>query len=181
MTRMRMLLGGLLLCAAACAGCGYATNELLREDIQTVYIEFFDNTTFRRGLEVPLTQAVVAEVTQTTPLLLAPKDEAESILSGELVEVDETSSVKSETDRVLLRRVAVKVRFSWRDRLTGVEIVPPQTVTESVRATPTATDTGSRWARDTATDLRVQREVTSYDLVFREVARRVVERMQKPW
>jgi len=165
------------LALAVCTGCGYTTSNLLRDDIDTVYVAFFDNTTFRRGLEVPLTRAVVNEMKLRTHLLFAPRDEADSLLTGELIEVEERSVVKNEDDRVLRRRVAVKVRFRWTDLLTGEDIVPEQVITESARIVPLleGLPTGGDF------DVAVQRDATPFDLVFQEAAQRIVERMEKGW
>jgi len=178
MSRLR----GIIICTlaafiAACNGCGYATNNLLRDDIQSVYVSFFDNSTFRRGLEVPLTRAVVNEIKLRTPLLIAPREQADSELTGELVDVSERSAVKDEDDRVLLRRVTVRVKFQWRDRLTGQAIVPEQVVVESTRVVPALTS----GAASGKFDVTVQREATPYDAVFQEAAERVVEKMEKAW
>ncbi len=154
---------GAVLALAALAGCfGYRAESLFRPDIRTVYVEAFDNGTFRRGLEVPLTRAVADEIRLRTPLVLAPREEADSVLSGELVEFSESTQVKTEDDRILLNRVTAEVRFRWRDRLTGRDIVPEQTVQESVRIAESL-------------------EETLFGLVFEETAQRIVERMQEPW
>ncbi len=142
--------------------CGYTSQGLFREDIRTVYVEVFDNDTFRRGLEVELTKAVVDEIKLRTPLLLAPRDRADSILSGRLVEFNESTRVKSADDEVLVARMTAKVRFRWRDRLTGVDIVPERTVEESVQIAESL-------------------EKTLSELAFRETAQRIVEEMQQPW
>ncbi len=67
-----------------------------------------------------------------------------------------------QADEVLINRVTATVRFRWQDRLTGQDIVPQQTVTESVRIAESLED-------------------TLFDLLFQETAQRVVERMQQPW
>ncbi|KPK65031.1 MAG: hypothetical protein AMK73_04180 [Planctomycetes bacterium SM23_32] len=155
----------IVLCLTVCclAGClGYAPEPLFRSDIKTIYVEAFDNRTFRRGLEVALTRAIADEIRLRTPFAFAPKERADSILSGELLDFEESSYVKSEDDRVLLNRVTARVRFRWRDRLTGRDIVPEQTVEESARIAETLED-------------------SLFDLVFQETAQRVVERMQKSW
>jgi hypothetical protein len=153
----------LLIAVALCTGCpGYSTRTVFRRDIRTIYVEVFDNRTFRRGLEVPLTRAIVAEIKLRTPLAFAPRDEADSILSGELEEFRESSLVKTETDRVLLDRVTAVVRFRWHDRLTQTDIVPPRVVRESARIVEMLED-------------------SLFDRVFEEVAERVVEEMQEPW
>ncbi|MHC4480458.1 MAG: LPS assembly lipoprotein LptE [Planctomycetota bacterium] len=151
-----------LVAAALLGGCwGYRHRNLFRGDIRTIYIAGFDNRTFRRGLEVPLTRAVTDEIELRTPFLPAPRNQADSILSGELVEFLESSQVKSEDDEVLLDRVTAIVRFRWRDRLTGTDIAEG-TVRESVRISEALED-------------------SLFDQVFREVAQRIVERMQEPW
>lgn len=152
-----------LLLVAVCAGCfGYRAQRLFRPDIRTVYVEFFDNRTFRRGLEVALTKAVVDEIKLRTPLVLAPREDADSILSGELLEFEERTGIKSADDVILKTWVAAVVRFRWRDRLTGTDIVPPRTIREPARIAEALED-------------------SLFDLVFQEAAQRIVEEMQEPW
>ena len=152
----------LALSCALLAGCNYSTHTLLREDIQTINVTVFDNTTWRRGLEVELTRAVVNEVKLRTRLRLAPPQEAESTLEGELLSYSENSVVKDEDDEVLLKRATVKVRFRWVDNLTGRDIVPWQTVSESKL-------------------VALSRSDPLADTVFREAAQRVVEKMEREW
>ncbi len=101
----------LLVTAALLSGCGYATNNVFRSDIKTVYVEFFENETFRRELEVELTKAVVEEIKLRTSFKFAPKDRADSILSGEITDFSERAHVKSEDDEILLTGATVEVRF----------------------------------------------------------------------
>ncbi len=155
----------LLVCAVALtSSCwwGYAPERLFAEDVRTVYVEFFDNATFRRELEVDLTRAVVAQLKLRTPLAFAPREDADSVLSGELLEFTERTKVKTETDRVLKTQVTAKVRFRWTDRRTGTDLVAQQTVSESVRIVEAL-------------------EGSVSDLVLREVAESVVEAMEEPW
>jgi len=177
--RKRLLAG--LVFVFLLTGClGYRAQSLFREDIETVYVEGFDNVTFRRGLEVPLTRAVQDELRLRTPLLFAPRDEADSVLSGELVAADEQSQVKSKRGRILLQRVRVKVRFQWKDSLTGADIVPEQTVTESVRLPTGVAETGVGLdGKPVPADLIPQE--APFEPAFRELARLIVERMQRNW
>jgi hypothetical protein len=125
-------------------------------------VEAFDNLTFRRGLEVSLTRAIEEEIKLRTPLLLAPREEADSVLSGALIAFDESTQVKSETDIVLVNRVTARVRYRWRDRLAGTDIVPQRETSESVR-------------------LAGEFVETLHDAVFRELAQRIVQQMEEPW
>jgi hypothetical protein len=160
-THLRLTLT-LTLLTLLCGCAGYAPANLHRGDIRSVYVEAFDNETFRRGLEVPLSRAVASEIKLRTSLALAPRDEADSVLSGELVDFVQRTRIKSDKDNVLLQRVQAVVRFRWVDRLTGRDIVPPQTVRESARV-PVA----------------LGESLT--DRVFAETARRIVERMEQNW
>jgi hypothetical protein len=155
-----MLAIAVLLAGALPAGCGYASKGLFRSDIRTVYVEFFDNRTFRRGLEVGLTKAIVDEIKLRTPLTLASRDAADSVLGGELVQFEERTRVKDEDDAVLTETVTTTVRFHWRDSLTGAEIVPAQEVSDQ-----TLVASGD----------------PLHDLALRNIAQRVVERMEEDW
>ena len=159
----RCVVIAVLAAASVVGGCrGYSPDSLFRPDIRTVHIRVFDNKTFWRGYEVGLTRAVENEIKMRTPLILGNAGRADSVLSGELVSLDLDTQVKSEDDDILISRVSAVVRFQWVDRLTGADIVAPQTVSESVRVA---------WVTD-------ENAATS---LFQEVAQRVVELMQEPW
>lgn len=162
----------LSLLALAAAGCGWYSYSLYRGDIRTVYVEFLGNDTYRRRLEVPLTRYVVGEIKLRTPFLFAPRNEADSVLSGTIVGADVQTPVKDEEDRILLQRATVRVRFRWRDRLTGRDIVPERTVTESARA-PLMLEEGI--FEDSPEQTAI------FDLALREAARRIVENMEQSW
>jgi hypothetical protein len=175
-----------LLCAVAIVlgaefaiGCGYHAQTLFRDDIRTVYVEAFDNMTYRRGLEVLLSRAVLEELRLRTPLVFAPRDEADSVLSGALLEAGESTRVETETGMVVLQDVSVRARFSWQDRLSGAAIVPPQEVRASVREVPAAIDSGEDAGAVVAADqVRVE---ASFEAALRRLAERLVERMEANW
>jgi len=158
-------LAALLVCVAVSVGlcgCKYSTGNLLRDDIRTVYIPVFKNDTFFRGLEVELTRAVVNEIKLHTRMRIAPRDEADSVIEGELVEFEQRSVIRNEDDEIVLKRLAARVRFRWVDNLTLQDIVPSRTVseTETVAA---------------ATAGQVEGDL------FRELAKAIVENMAREW
>lgn len=155
--------GGLIVLIATClaaGGCGYSTGSVYETGVRSVYVEFFDNRTFRRGLEVDLTEAIVSQIKMRTPLIIAPRSEADSILSGELLDFEEKTLIEDKDDRLLLEDVTATVRFRWYDRLTKADIVPPGTVAERARV---------------SLDERLT------DLPLRELAERIVDQMQENW
>ena len=160
--RKRLLPAAVVLLCAAGLQCGYSTRSLMREDMRTVYVEVFDNQTFRRGLEKDLTVAVLEEVKRNSGLLVAARRNADSVLRGSLLEVEESVSVRTVEDEFLVKRVSVTVEFRWTDRRTGRDIVPPRSVTATAREVGRLGDPPFEW-------------------VFGDVAKRIVEAMREKW
>ena len=105
---------------------------------------------------------VVQELMLHTHLHIAPKEAADSTLLGTLEGFEEEVVTKSVAGNVLLKRARATVRFRWRDNLALRDILAPQTIVETetvavARADPLATS------------------------VFREVAQRIVEKMERDW
>lgn len=164
-----LLLG---LAALALAGCGYGTHSLYRDDIKTIYVQFFDNDTYRRQLETSLTSDIVDEIKLRTPLVFAPRAEADSVLSGTIVSADVSTVIREKQDKVILQHAKVQVRFRWRDRLTGRDIVAEQIVSEMARV-PVMSPNG---VFEDAPD-----QTAIFDLALKEAARRVVDNMEQSW
>ena len=152
-----------LLCLATClpaVGCGYSAASLYPAGIRTVHVQFMDNRTFRRGLEVDLTRAVADEIKLRTPLIFGSRDSADSILKGELVDYEEKVVVHDGSGDELRRGVRLRVRFHWIDARTGADLVPPAEVSESVR---------------------LVRGEPRAELAVQEAAERIVQKMQAEW
>lgn len=146
----------------AWTGCAHPRRTLLREDIRTVYVPVFDNTTWHRGLEVALTRAVTEELKLYTHLRFVSREEADSVLEGKLVAFEESKAKKSRMDEILVITVSAEVEFHWVDNRTGNEIVPRQTIRESGRHVTAGGEPLER-------------------LVFRKAAQRIVEKMHRDW
>jgi len=168
--RCTVVLLGLV--ALALAGCGYGTHSLYRDDIKTIYVQFFDNDTYRRQLEVGLTSDIVDEIKLRTPLIFAPRDEADSVLSGTIVSASVDTVIRQKPDKVFLQRAKLEVRFHWRDRLTGHDIVSEQVVGEMSRV-PVTFPNGVFEDSVDQTDI--------FALALKEAARRVVDNMEVRW
>ncbi len=123
----------LALCAVACgaaAGCasdptkGYAFGSAHRQDIRTVAVPMFDNTTFSHGLEAQLTDAVITEVHRTTPWRVAPAQTAETALTGTITGAS-LRRLSRQQGTGLAQELAVEltVSFEWKDARTGEILV----------------------------------------------------------
>ena len=112
----------LALAVLALSGCGYRTGPLVTNDVATVHIAMFDNITFRRGLEVQLTDAVRMEVTRRTRLRLVARSQADSVLTGTIVDVREHALSHDPQGVVLIKELTVYADFEWRDARTGRDL-----------------------------------------------------------
>lgn len=146
----------------ALSACGYSTSNLLRDDIKSVCVLTFDNQTWYRGLEKGLSKAVAEEIELHTRMRPADRHEADSFIEGELLSFDEALVAESEDGFAQVKRVTVAVRFRWVDNLTRRDIVPWQTIEEP-----------SNYVVALGEPVEAR--------PFRDVAKRIVERMQKSW
>lgn len=109
----RARLGLLALSLGLMTGCGYTFGNVPREDVRRVCIPVFANRTLRRGFERDLTRAVHDRVKDTLPYNLSARDDADIVLLGEIVAINESILVEGPDDEVLegLIQVSVAVRL----------------------------------------------------------------------
>ncbi|MGR3219353.1 MAG: LptE family protein [Candidatus Anammoxibacter sp.] len=100
-------------------GCSYSSRSILKQNVNTVYIPIFDNKTFRRGLEFGLTRAIKNEIMFKTQLKIAEKDNADSLLSGEIVDFTEQTMTVDSNDNIVESRIFISVNFTWKDLRSG--------------------------------------------------------------
>jgi len=154
------------LLAGLAGGCGYSGEPLYRENIQTVYVDMFQSKEFRRGIEFQLTEALRKQIDRQTPYRNAPREKADTILSGEVLEWRE-SSIGHDFNTALPRETAatLAIRYRWQDMRTGKLLAEkPRLVTTVQYVRPTG---------ETVYDARE-------DAVNR-LARKVVAGMETPW
>jgi hypothetical protein len=109
------------------SGCGkgglesYRNEWIYPEDITTVYVEMFDTSSFRRGYEYILTDAICKRLEAQTPYkIVSDMDQADTVLSGQLGSI---GSHVLATDRFsgtpLERETNVIVSVRWKNLKTG--------------------------------------------------------------
>ncbi len=119
---------------AGVAGCGYQTNNdfvtaptggyrwksLYREDISTVAVPIFVNTTFARGTEFRLTSAVIQQIEARTPYKVVDREQADTVLEGEIEQV-RVRTLSTDEDAVLPQEqlLQLSINFTWKDLRTG--------------------------------------------------------------
>ncbi len=116
----------LLLIAAVgfAGGCGYSTQRPFRDGIQTVYVEMFESKEFRRDLEFQLTEALIKRIEMDTPYRIADRQAADTVLTGEILEVQQRGLGNSfRTNRPREVAATILMRYSWKDQRTGEILV----------------------------------------------------------
>lgn len=128
-----MLCSVLSLFAGCDANSGYSDEWLYTSDVSTVYVEMFENRTFRRDLEYTLTDAIVKRIEAETPYkIVSDRNRADSILSGEIVGISESVLAgERETGLPLEEQATVTAKVSWENIKTGEFIVKDMQVKAS--------------------------------------------------
>ena len=130
----------LLLLAAvivfAVSGCGegglkgYSNDWPYPDDVETVYVKMFDTSSFRRGYEYVLTDAICKRIESQTPYkIISDMDQADTVLSGRMSGMS-THVLAGErySGTPLEREAAVKVTVSWKNLKTGQLLINDESV-----------------------------------------------------
>lgn len=103
---------------------GWSTAPVMASDARTIAVPVFNNTTYDKGIEVELTEAIIKELQRTTRLGIVRTGDADSTLVGSVMSSDlrrlTRDSLTGLTDELSLR---ITVDFTWRDARTGETIV----------------------------------------------------------
>ncbi|MCH7592585.1 MAG: hypothetical protein IH989_07400 [Planctomycetes bacterium] len=109
-----------LMLATGLTGCSYSTVRPFPTDIQTVHVEMFQSREFRRELEFRLTEAITKRVEIDTPYRIAPRRTADTLLTGEILAVENvTFGDDFDLDRPREIGSTVVVSFRIQDLRTG--------------------------------------------------------------
>jgi hypothetical protein len=125
LARRRGVIGGaaglvFALAAAAGGGCGYTTASSYAADVKSVAVPIFANQSGTRGLELDLTQAVIAELRRSTPYAVTTPESAQTILTGTITNAGlQRLTLGRDTGLAQDLAVIITVDFAWRDAATG--------------------------------------------------------------
>ena len=146
---------------------GYKNEWLHRRDIDNVYVEMFDTTSFRRGFEYKLTDAICKRIEAQTPYkIVSDRDFADTILSGKLGSIGSgVLAMDRETGRPLEREVLFSVQVTWKNLRTGELLINNERATGS-----------SSYSSQLGQDFEYAAAVAA-----NRAAERVVELMEEKW
>ena len=145
-------------------GCGYTTGSLHDTQYQTIAVPIFKNQTFYRGFEHRLTEAVKKEIETKTPYKIVNREEADTLLTGEIVGVQQPVLTDTALATVAEFQLVITVQIRWKDMKTG-KILKDLPVTN----------------RTNVDTRRGQTIETAQEDMFTHLAELIVEELEKEW
>jgi hypothetical protein len=147
-------------------GCAYSTARPYPGTVQTVCVEMFGSKEFRRGLEFQLTEAVQKRILTDTTYRLADKAQADTLLTGEVVEVRQAAlGSDPRTGRPRETAATFVVSVQWKDLRSGKVLLDRPAMVQTVDYIQPVGETFFQASNEAIDDL----------------AERIVEEMQTDW
>jgi hypothetical protein len=145
----------------------YSNESLFPHDVSSIYLEMFDNRSFRRAVEYDLSDALSKHIEAETPYkIVSSLDRADTIISGQILSIGESVlTVEREMGLALEKEVQVKAVVNWKNLKTGQLLIDSQSVTAS-----------ASYSEYQAQDFSYAATVAANKL-----AQKVVEIMEKTW
>ena len=167
----------IILCVSLCTvslslcGCtimqGYSNESMFPKDVKSVYVEMFDNQTFRRGVEYELSDALAKRIEAQTPYkIVSNSDRTDTVISGQITTIrEQTLSVERDTGRVLEKQVELRAVVNWENLKTGKIMIDNKSVS----------------ATATYSEYQTQEFKYASTLAANNLARKIVELMENQW
>jgi len=163
----------MLLPLAGCAAYHVGNQSLYPSEIHTVYVPMFQSVSFRRHMGERLTEAVMKEIENRTPYKVVADPQADSVLSGRIVEEGKQVLVNSLKNDPSELQARVRVEVSWIDRKgrmlrDGAPVALPCDIIDVEGAGNFVPEAG-------------QSVASAQQQAIQRVAEQIVSIMEKPW
>jgi hypothetical protein len=99
-----------------CSGYQIGTDSLYSPGIRTVHVPIFRSSSFREDLAERLTEAVCKEIERKTPFKVVGTPNADSVLTGTLVNDEKVVDAVNRYDDPRVETFALEVQVEWRDK-----------------------------------------------------------------
>lgn len=155
------------------SGCGYVVGGAYAPDIRSIHVPTFTSDSFRRGVELQLTEEVQKQIQMRTPYRLTRAENADTRLTGHIVEIRKDVLGETRYDDVRELQYSWAVAVTWEDLRSGQVLsqqhipIGPDTV-QLVANAEFAPEVGHSLA--TATQDAVE-----------DLAQQIVGMMESPW
>jgi len=166
MLLLTLVVVALLPSATGCHGYHLGNQYLFRSDIRTVHVAPFESDSYRRFLGQRMTEAVVKQIANNTPLTITEPALANSFLTGRIVQDRKLVVGENITDEPRSIDVGWRLEVQWTDRV-GVPLMQRQALRldRSVTFVPEGG----------------QSITTAQQQLIEHLARDIVGQMEAPW
>jgi hypothetical protein len=158
---------------ALLSGCGYVVGNGFGPEIRSVAVPIFQNDTYRRNIEIQLTEAIHKEIQNRTPFRLAKDGDADTRLTGRIVQVRKDVLGETRFDDPRELQMTIMVHVTWDDLRSG-KILAEQQVPISPDMIPVTGQ--SEFAPEVGQSL-----ATATQDATTRLARKIVNMMEAPW
>jgi hypothetical protein len=159
---------GTVVFAAATGGCGYSVRAPFDKSVKTVFVPVFKTQSFRRDVNLNLTEMIQKEIQNRTPYKVVGRPEgADTILEGTVNYVDKNIVVENPFNlpRELNMTIAVSVKWVHNPPTEVEKGQAPTVVAETVNFVPEVGETA----------------LTASYRVNQRLAAQIVDMMEQPW
>ena len=171
-SRRTMLRLALLVALTTISGCGYMIGTTHDQQIRTVEVPMFESTSFRRGLDLQLTEAVQKQIQQRTPFRVV-NDGGDTRLTGRIIDLRKSVLGETRNDDPRELQVNLALEVVWEDLRAGKVLAQ-----EQIPLTPgmAALRAQAEFAPEVGQSL-----ATATQQAMNQMARHVVDLMETPW
>ena len=124
----------LFVCLCGCAPwAGYSQQPLFPEDVDTIYLNMFDNQTFWRNMEYDLTDALAKRIEARTPYkIVSDQDLADTVMTGQITSVSQgVLMTDRDTGNSVEQELILRAVVSWKNYKTGALLADNEAVVAS--------------------------------------------------
>jgi Lipopolysaccharide-assembly len=152
----------------AAGGCGYTVRAPFDKSVKTVFVPVFKTQSFRRDVNLNLTEMIQKEIQNRTPYKVVGRPEgADTVLEGMVNYVDKNIVVENPFNlpRELNMTIAVSVKWVHNPPTEAEKVRAPTVVAETVNFVPEVGETA----------------LTAQYRVNQRLAAQIVDMMEQPW
>lgn len=168
----RFWLVAAMLLSSGCATYRFGNQSLYRSDIRTIHVPPIESQSFRRNLGEALTEAVIKEISLSTPYRVVNSFEADTVLRGRILSDTKQVLAENVNDNPRDIEATLAIEFTWFDQ-RGNQIVEPMAV--PVPALVMSTGLGQSFAPEAGQSLAIAQHEA-----IRKLARQIVTQMESP-
>lgn len=158
----------LLIALLACPGCGYSFRAPFDKSVKTVYVPIFRSTSFRRDVQLQLTELVIKEIERRSGYKVVPTQEgADTILDGSISFADKNLVVENPFNlpRQLTAMINCTVNWTHNPPTNDDLARGPTTINETFNFIPEIGETS----------------MTAFYKTNQALAEQIVNMMEKAW